>query len=168
MRCWCVNYTAVFVYVACQAAFDIFKSRMQNVLYIAMVVMTLSIHSWTMVRESHTCLIRIWLQGLTFIYAAWNVAKISSLRHLSHLRNALHAAAVANRSASSKRLKVTYLHHIDTGIFTMVFGQLEWLTTGSGLLWRWRHFWWSCVVVVCVCLVVKIKQCYTFVNTWHS
>ena len=51
------------------------------------------------------------------------------------MRLLLTAAAVANRYAASKRLKVTYLHHIDNGISTMVFGQLVWLTTGSGLLW---------------------------------
>ena len=84
--------------------------RTQNVFYIARVAMTLSIHLWTMERELQNYWIRIWLQASIFIYVAWNAAKILSLRHLSHLRNWLHAAAAANRLASSKRLKVSYIY----------------------------------------------------------
>ena len=48
----------------------IYHYRMQNVVYTAMVVMTLSIHSWIMVRGLHICLIGIWFQVAIFIYAA--------------------------------------------------------------------------------------------------
>ena len=36
-----------------------------------------------------------------------------------------------------------YMYQIDIGRFTMVFGQLVWLTIRSGLLWRWRHRWYN-------------------------
>ena len=145
--------------------------RTQNVFYIARVAMTLSIHLWTMERELQNYLIRIWLQAWIFIYVAWNAAKILSLRHLSHLRNWLHAAAAANRLASSKRLKVSYIY-----IYAIsTLADLQWYSaswydwpydqgyygdgdTAGAMIIDAFMFVRPCFVVVFVCFVAKKKS----------
>ena len=119
--------------------------------------MTLSIHSWIMGHKLQIYVIQIWFQAKIFIYAAWNVVKILSARHLSHLRNWLHAVVVASRSTSSKRLNVLHMYDIGDDIFTTACGFMVWQTIGSWLLWPWRYRLWIDHRRLCYC--VKLLGC---------